>query len=124
PYLKVISDKFQGRLGYYSKNTVAEHMDGLWSETKFSGYGYDHRWSLPGLFGQGQGFIQGNFDQTRLFLPEPEFETYLRGYLAPFHALSPEERAGWVCGLGHGVLPETPEKNVKNFVKIVREVFS
>ena len=38
--------------------------------------------------------------------------------------LTPAERTGWVCGLGHGVLPRTPEENVRTFVKTVREVFA
>ena len=48
----------------------------------------------------------------------PEFEKSLRAYLKPFQEMTEEERAGWVCGLGHGVLPKTPEENVKNFIKL------
>ena len=33
-------------------------------------------------------------------------------------------RAGWICGLGHGILKETPEENVKTFVKEIREAFA
>jgi uroporphyrinogen decarboxylase len=32
-------------------------------------------------------------------------------------------RAGWVCGLGHGVLQTTPEANVRLALKIQREMF-
>ena len=123
-YLINLSKKFEGKLGYYSKHTLDSHLNGLWEKAHFTGFGYDHRWDLKNCFSKGKGFVQGNFDQSMLFLPENEFETYLRNYLKDFQALSPEQRAGWVCGLGHGVLPKTPEANVKNFVKIVREVFS
>jgi len=37
--------------------------------------------------------------------------------------LSPEERSGWVCGLGHGVLKTTPQENVKEFVQRIRASF-
>ncbi len=37
--------------------------------------------------------------------------------------LAPEDRAGWVCGLGHGVLKTTPQENVKEFVQRIREAF-
>ena len=37
--------------------------------------------------------------------------------------LSVKERAGWVCGLGHGILKTTPEENVKYFIKTIRETF-
>lgn len=124
PYLVNQSIQFSGRLGYYSKLTVQEHLTDLWREAEFGGYGYDHRWDLPQLFGKTHGFVQGNFDQSLLFLPEKDFKTHLDDYLKPFLQLSAEQRKGWVCGLGHGVLPETPEEHVRYFVQHVREVFS
>ena len=30
---------------------------------------------------------------------------------------------GWVCGLGHGINKETPEKNVHLFIDIIRKRF-
>lgn len=123
PYLINLSKKFSGRLGYYSKHTMPEHLNNLWQNSEFTGFGYDHRWNLRNNFSKGQGFVQGNFDQSMLFLPANEFESYLRDWLKPFQEMTPKQRAGWVCGLGHGVLPKTPEENVRNFVKIVRESF-
>ncbi len=124
PYLNKLSHQFSGRLGYYSKNTLSAHLKPLWKHSEFAGFGYDHRWDLTHCFKKADGFVQGHFDQSLLFLPPQEFEKYLRHYLKPFQEMSAEKRAGWVCGLGHGVLPETPEMNVKNFVKIVRETFA
>ncbi len=123
PYLIGLSQKFPNQLGYYSKNTVSEHLGGLLESSEFGGFGYDHRWDLRTKFGKGQGFVQGNFDQSLLFLPEEAFKSYLHEYLQNFLELKPEDRAGWVCGLGHGVLPETPEAHVKYFVQTVREMF-
>ena len=37
--------------------------------------------------------------------------------------LRPDDRLGWVCGLGHGVLKTTPQENVKAFVTKIRENF-
>ncbi len=124
PYLLNLSKTYSGQLGYYSKNTVSEHLQSLWSKAEFGGYGYDHRWDLKEMFGKSRGFVQGNFDQNMLFLPESDFKTYLDAFLKPFLELSPDARRGWVCGLGHGVLPETPEAHVKYFVEHVRKVFS
>jgi uroporphyrinogen decarboxylase len=67
------------------------------------------------------GFVQGNFDQSLLFMSKPEFEAQADAYLKTVKKLSPEQRAGWVSGLGHGVLPGTPEENVRRLVKMVRE---
>ena len=117
--------KFPGRVGYYSKGTQPAHFACGWLDRpEFAGFGVDHRWDLTSVLREKRsGFVQGNFDQSLLFLEPSAFEVTLRSYLAPIAKLTPEERAGWVCGLGHGVLPKTPEENVRNFVKIVREVF-
>ena len=34
-----------------------------------------------------------------------------------------QERLNWVCSLNHGVLPKTPEENVKYFIDYIREKF-
>jgi uroporphyrinogen decarboxylase len=90
--------------------------------------GFDHRWNLPEILRKSEmatpGFVQGNFDQALLFLPANEFEKTYRTYLEDYKKLTPEQRSNWVCGLGHGVLPKTPEANVRRFVQITREVFS
>ena len=38
-------------------------------------------------------------------------------------ALPAAARAAWVCGLGHGVLPGTPEENVRLVLDVQREMF-
>lgn len=124
PYLKRLADRFRGRLGYYSKGTTPAHLVTLRQNTSFAGFGVDHRFSLDEeLKSQPRGFLQGNFDQALLFCKPSEFQKRLDQYLKPVRLLTPEQRRWWVCGLGHGVLPQTPEENVRHFVKYVREVF-
>jgi uroporphyrinogen decarboxylase len=43
--------------------------------------------------------------------------------MEPILNLNLSERAGWVCGLGHGILKTTPEENVSYFIKTIRENF-
>ncbi len=123
--LEELFAKFPGRVGYYSKGTQPAHFTGGWlTRSDLAGFGVDHRWDLASVLREKHsGFVQGNFDQSLLFLTPKEFEKTFRTFLAPIAKLTPEERAGWVCGLGHGVLPKTPEENVRAFVRIVREVF-
>jgi len=121
PVIRELAAAFPGRLGYYTKNTNQDHLDGIMKIAELSALGVDHRWDLANLLTKVPGALQGNFDQQLLFLPPREFEAAFRSWLAPLAALKPEERRGWICGLGHGVLPETPEAHVKNFVKWVRE---
>jgi uroporphyrinogen decarboxylase len=122
-YLNNLSNQFSKRLGYYSKHTLPEHLSALWKSSAFAGFGYDHRWNLSTLFKESQGFVQGNFDQSLLFLPKNEFEKSFRNFLGDFKKPNGMTPSGWVCGLGHGVLPETPEENVRSFVKILREFY-
>jgi uroporphyrinogen decarboxylase len=124
--LSAIFGAFPGRIGYYARGTQPAHLrDPRFGRGPLAGIGVDWRWELREALSVGEpvGFVQGNFDQSLLFLPPAEFENELRSYLKPLIAMSPAERSGWVCGLGHGVLPRTPEENVRSFVRIVREVF-
>ena len=49
-----------------------------------------------------------------------ELERAIDDFLTPMAALDPTERRGWICGLGHGVLPTTPPESVRTFVRAVR----
>lgn len=125
PYLIQIAKRFPGQIGYYSKGTTPYHLTELRKRVEFAGLGVDHRFEMSEeLVQHKQGFLQGNFDQALLFNPAHRFENVLRDYLKPMLALTKEQRRHWVCGLGHGVLPETPEQNVRTFIKVVREVFA
>ena len=65
--------------------------------------------------------MQGNFDQTLLTLDPSDFQREFHAYLKPLKALAPEERAGWVAGLGHGVIPQAKEENVRALAEILRK---
>lgn len=125
PQILRLARLFPGKMGYYGKGlTEAFLQTATFTEAPFAGYGLDHRFSLPGVLkGWKKGFLQGNFDQALLHLKGDDFIVALRDYLEPFKRLSPAERAGWVSALGHGVLPATPEANVKRMVEVIRETF-
>ncbi|MEO8382980.1 MAG: uroporphyrinogen decarboxylase family protein [Acidobacteriota bacterium] len=117
---------FPGRIGYYARGTQPAHLrDARFGPGPLAGIGIDWRWDLREALRirEGVGFVQGNFDQSLLFLPPDEFRSELQAFLEPMLQLPAAERRGWVCGLGHGVLPHTPEENVRTFVRTVREVF-
>lgn len=125
PVLTKLISAYPGKLGYYSKGTQPTFFKDSFTALPWAGQGFDHRCNLTESFQiQNKGFVQGNFDQSLLFQETPEFKKSLLEFLAPFKDMTPQQRAGWVCGLGHGVLPKTPEKNVKLFVETVREVLS
>lgn len=125
PVLEKLVNRFPKKIGYYSKGTQISFFEDSFLNLPWVGMGFDHRWNLSNAFQIYQrGFVQGNFDQSLLHLDKDTFKKELDAYLQPIKALTLEQRAGWVCGLGHGVLPKTPEENVRYFVNRVREVFS
>lgn len=122
PVLSRLAQEYPGKIGYYSKGTQPVFFNHQFTELPWAGQGFDHRCLLTESFKiQNKGFVQGNFDQSLLFMDEANFKKALTQFLAPMKEMSLQARAGWVCGLGHGVLPKTPEKNVKLFVDTVRK---
>jgi len=121
PQLQTLAAKDASRIGYYSKGTEPAHLrDSLFTGGKLAGVGIDSSWNMTealDLF--PKGFVQGNFDQALLLDERLELKQHLTRYLAP---LADQPTPGWICGLGHGVLPGTPEDNVRLFVDTVREV--
>ncbi len=120
-----LAKTFPNRLGYYSKGTMQDYFSSEFLQAPWAGMGFDHRWTLSQTFSiRKTGFVQGNFDQSLLFLEPNDFKRELQKYLEVFMAMDPQSRAGWVSGLGHGVLPKTPEENVRTLITTVRKVFS
>ncbi len=110
---------------YYSKGTSWNHWDAL-TDLPFAGLGVDWRTDLAEVLSRygSRWAIQGNVDPHWLFLESGELEGRLRRVFESVLRLPAESRRGWICGLGHGVLPKTPEANVRLFLKLQKEMFS
>jgi uroporphyrinogen decarboxylase len=136
PDLAWLARQAPGRLGYYARGLHPAHLatalgaaarngaaaqDGV-SRRPWAGLGLDWRWDLASaLIAPGRdGFIQGNFDPALLHLTGAALRRALDEFLAPIASLSVEARRGWICGLGHGVLPGTPEASMRTFVQTIR----
>ncbi len=120
PQLRALTLNNALRIAYYSKGTQPAHLSDSLFTDGLAGVGVDSRWNMSealDLF--PNGFVQGNFDQALLLCEREELTQHLTRYLEP---LANRTRPGWVCGLGHGILPGTPEDNVRLFVDTVREV--
>jgi uroporphyrinogen decarboxylase len=109
---------------YYSRDTGPAHWAAL-RHIDLQCLGIDWRHDLVDVLRmqQGQRSVQGNIDPHWLLLPPAELESKLRASFERLLAQPDELRAGWVCGLGHGVLQTTPEPNVKLAVRVQREMF-
>jgi uroporphyrinogen decarboxylase len=128
PDLERLARAFPERLGYYAKGITPAHLAacGWTASSPWAGLGLDWHWDLAGALAAGgrTGFVQGNFDPARLTASAAAVESDVARFVAPLQRLNAQERRGWICGLGHGVLPNTPETNVRAFVNLVRESFA
>ncbi len=126
PMIESLAREFPRKLGYYAKGVQPAHLrHAFFNQDLLCGLGFDHRWELTEVLSQHTlGFVQGNFDQSLLFQAPDEMKASALRYLEPLRKLSPEKRAGWVSGLGHGVLPGTPEVNVRCLIQLIREVMA
>lgn len=109
---------------YYSRDTGPEHWAAL-QGIDLQCLGIDWRHNLvKTLQAQGQHWsVQGNIDPHWLLLPAAELEQRVRGVFTQVLEAPLALRAGWICGLGHGVLQQTPEANVRLVLTIQREMF-
>src|SRR5688572_11596592 len=125
--LAALARAFPHQLGYYAKgSTPAQLSSAGFREAPWAGLGLDGRWDLAATLARRPlpGFIQGNFDPALLHLTGRELTAAIRRFLEPVRRLPLRARRGWICGLGHGVLPGTPEASVRTFVRLTREVLS
>lgn len=125
PDLARLAKKFPGRLGYYAKGShPAQLLTPSFQALPWAGIGVDGRWDMAAMLQhrERKGFVQGNFDPALLMLTGGDLRRALRRFLDPIAELSPSARRGWICGLGHGVLPKTPESSVRTFVELTRRV--
>lgn len=130
PELSRVLTRFKERMPhtpiiYYSRGTGPAHWTSL-KGLPISCMGIDWRHDLPTVLSEWtENFaIQGNFDPNLLFLPAKELEARLRNYFESIQKIQTRYLDGWVSGLGHGVLPATPEENVKLFIRLQKEYFS
>ena len=109
---------------YYSRDTGPAHWTAL-AELDFQCLGIDWRHDLIDVLQaqQGRRSVQGNIDPQWLLLKPADLEARLRPFFQRLRQQPAELRAGWVCGLGHGVLQGTPEANVKLALAVQREMF-
>jgi uroporphyrinogen decarboxylase len=108
---------------YYSKLTHLNYLHAI-EDKNIDVLGIDWRMSLKdALISLGSDYmIQGNIDPSYLHYDWPLLEKKLAQFWGQIdHAGVPLER--WICGLGHGVLQQTPEINVKKTIQYIHDHF-
>jgi len=123
---KALFQPFPKKIAYFSKNKSFYDLNKIESNcSELAGTVFSlEKGFCSYLRGTKTGFIQGNFSPTSLLKPHEEFLLDFNQFLEKMASLSVSERAGWICSLNHGVLPKTPEINVRYFIQAIREQLS
>ena len=123
-YIGLIRDlafSFPNKVGYYCKGKTKEEVK-LISKFPFAGMGIDHNLDIIDFLSNNhQGFTQGNFNESKMLMNTEDLSKEINLYCDKIEKFG--SIRGWVCGLGHGVNKETPEKNVHLFIDIIRKRF-
>lgn len=127
PVLRKVTSEFKKihpmkKIVYYSKLT---HMNYLLEiqDKNIDVLGIDWRMDLSNalkILGNDY-MVQGNFDPSYLHYDWPIVEKKLEEFWMPLRDLKNLDR--WICGLGHGVLQQTPETNVRKTVEYIHQNF-
>jgi uroporphyrinogen decarboxylase len=116
-----IREKSKIPIIYYTQNCENHaNLQGI------SCIGFNSIFNLPILLQKYSGScaIQGTFDQQNLTLPYSQccklVDQYFKEILEKTTKI---QRCGWINGLGHGILKDSLEENVRYFIKKSREIF-
>jgi uroporphyrinogen decarboxylase len=110
----------QTKVIYYSKHTQLSHLKCL-DLAHIDVIGVDWRCDLVEIqkFLPPHVFIQGNLDPAWLHLPTDIMEKKALAYYQDLRDRGLDFKR-WIAGLGHGVLIQTPERNVRRLVEIIQ----
>ena len=118
--------EFKKKIAYFSKNKTfyeqdIEHLNSY----DLAGVVYpDNQGFIEFLKYEKSFFVQGNFSPESMRKEHSEYLSDYQQFVSRMQQLSKSDRKGWLCSLSHGVLPKTPEKNVRHFVREIRNTFS
>lgn len=108
---------------YYSKFTHLNYLERL-EGIEIDVLGVDWRHDIGEVLSRfgDRYMIQGNLDPAHLFLPWEQLATKWRALWESVKrsGVNPDR---WIAGLGHGVLPQTPEENVRQSVELIHREF-
>ena len=128
-YLEVLKNELflpnKKKLAYFSKNQCFyKQKTSQINDLKLAGVVFSAESGLNTfLKSRGDFFIQGNFSPNSILKPHNQYLNDFNLFTQKMKQLNNIQRSGWICSLSHGVLPKTPEKNVKHFVDNIREEF-
>lgn len=120
-YKDILNELVNADVAYYCRGLTTD-ISHLVLNKYWGGVGVDSKIDIEYVMSNyKQGFVQGNFDENFLLLPEDRFRRKLDEFVNKMKSL---DTTGWVCGLGHGINKNTPEQRVHEFISKIRTEFS
>ena len=124
PQLNDIFAPFKKKLAYFGKGISGDTFRlNCFTNNNLAGLCLDSD-KLLSNFLSFDGFIQGNFNPNNLLLDQNDLIKEIDKFLNNPALATQGSRSNWICSLGHGILPNTPEDNVKIFIERTREYFT
>jgi uroporphyrinogen decarboxylase len=132
-YLPILTDILQDFNSNYPALPILYYGKGIGPEIwrhltnlPITALGIDHGQDMAAALDEfGSRFtLQGNIPPEWMNLPEAECRQNLQAYFTPLAALPARLRQGWICGLGHGILPTAREANVHHTIALAREMLA
>ncbi|MDH5581734.1 MAG: uroporphyrinogen decarboxylase [Bdellovibrionales bacterium] len=129
PAIKSLTASFkekypEKKIVYYSKFTHIHYLKEL-NDPNIDVLGIDWRMDLREALEtlSDQYYIQGNIDPCHLHLTWDQLEGSLNTLWSSIKDLGETKLSKWIMGLGHGVLPLTPQQNVAKAVDYIHRNF-
>lgn len=129
PVLREITKEFKKlhpntKVVYYSKLTHINYLKEI-QDDNIDVLGVDWRMDLTLALKElsKDYYIQGNFDPSYLHYDWNLVEQKLAQFYTPIKE-SGVDQSKWIMGLGHGVLQQTPEENVKRAIEYIHKNFN
>jgi len=111
------------KIVYYSKLTHIDYLTSI-EDSNIDVIGIDWRQDINSALDTlaSDYYIQGNLDPAWLHLPWNHLQQNLHNYWQNVKKSQYLDR--WICGLGHGVLVNTPEDNVRKTVEFIHRHYT
>jgi uroporphyrinogen decarboxylase len=126
PEVLKIVDEFkkefpQHKIIYYGKLTHINYIK-LLNNSQIDVFGVDWRLNIAQVMKElnAKHYVQGNIDPCWLHLPWSDLKNNLDHYVSDLKS-NEIDYSRWIFGLGHGVLVQTPEENVRSTVQYVHQ---
>lgn len=120
-YRNYLNELVNADVAYYCKGLTTD-ISHLVLNKYWGGVGVDSKIDIKNILSNFKnGFVQGNFDENAMLLPEDRFKRTLDEFTENMKSV---DTTGWVCGLGHGINKNTPEDRVHYFIEKIRTEFS